>query len=169
MGKARDMDNPYTAPATSGGSMGPGYAPGHAAATGITEYMLASLRETRPWVLFLAILGFITCGVMVLAGIAMFLIPSLPTGTSPFPMSVLGFVYWALVPFYLVPSLKLLKYAGAIRNLLAGGGIPALEDALLQQKTFWKLVGIFVLVGIALYLLVIIGVVAFGMMGALNT
>lgn len=155
------MVNPYSAP--SGTVAAPGtYSYGSniaAASPGSIE----ALRLTRPWVLFLAILGFIGAGFMVLAGLVMMMAGAMAgalAGSKEFP-AWLGLLYFVLAPLYVAPSVKLIKYSSAISKLVASGGVSDLEEALNQQKGFWKLVGIMVIAVIALYVLILVGVVIF--------
>lgn len=158
------MENPYSAPIVTGNEV-PQYS--SAQAGQITQEMIEALRQTRPWVLFLAILGFVGCGVFFLVGIAVMSMSALPgIPQQDFPTGALGLIYWILIPFYLVPSLKLMNYARSIQKLMSGGGAPALQEALVQQKSFWKLVGIFTLVMMVLYALAIFGAIVVGMASA---
>lgn len=137
--------------------------------SGVTERMVAALRRTRPWVLFLAVLGFITSGFMVLLGMAMTLMSSFMGGMQDelgFPPIILGLVYLFVAAIYFFPCLLLQRYASAIRELVSGGGVVALEDALERQQSFWRLLGILALVTIVLYLLVILGFIVFGVIAA---
>jgi hypothetical protein len=62
----------------------------------ITELMLRSLRQTRPWVRFLSILGFMSVGLMILIG----------------GLNVVGFSHIgageAFLPFYLIGTINIL-------------------------------------------------------------
>jgi hypothetical protein len=57
---------------------------------------------------------------------------------------------------YFLPALLLFRYASRINDLWTNRSVRALEDALEAQKSFWKFVGILMLVVIVLYLLVIV-------------
>jgi len=127
----------------------------------VSENMLDSLKATRPWVKFLAILGFIVCGLMALAALA-FLggasrMPGPMAGFGP----VMGVVYLLLVLLYFFPCLYLYRYAGAIARIPAAGQ-GAMEEALARQKSFWKFIGILTAVILGLELLAIVGAIAFG-------
>jgi ABC-type sugar transport system permease subunit len=58
---------------------------------------------------------------------------------------------------YFFPSLFLFKFASSIGRLLDGGGATEMEEALSNQKSFWKFVGILVIIAI---ILGVLGVVA---------
>ena len=130
----------------------------------VSEDMLEALQATRPWVKFLAILGFVVMAFVILAGLFMFVGFSVAPETSklpPFIGPVLGIVYIVMaIFFYLIPCLYLLRYANAIMRIPASGQA-AMEDALRQQKSFWKYLGIFAIIAIAVYVLCIVGGIAF--------
>ena len=130
----------------------------------VSDGMLDALNATRPWVKFLAILGFVVMAFMVLAGLIMFVGFSVAPEASKLPAffgPVFGVVYVVMaVFFYLIPCLYLLRYANAITRIPASGQT-ALEDALKQQKSFWKYMGIFAIIVITVYVLCIIGGIAF--------
>jgi hypothetical protein len=126
----------------------------------VSESMLESLQATRPWVKFLAILGFIFAGFMIVGGLFMSLafsfMPLMP-GFSHFFGPVFGILYIVMaVFFYLLPCLYLLRYGSAITRIPESGQ-EAMEDALRQQKTFWKYLGIFAIVVLVLYVFFFIG------------
>ena len=58
---------------------------------------------------------------------------------------------------YLLPSLRLLKYANAIARLELAPDSASLEGALEQQRAFWRLVGVITIVSLLLYGLLFVG------------
>ncbi|MGH8398355.1 MAG: hypothetical protein ACRETA_08940 [Gammaproteobacteria bacterium] len=137
----------------------------------VSESMLGDLNATRPWVKFLAILGFIFTGFIVLAGLFMFVgfsaMPMRP-GMPAFFGPVFGVLYLLMaVFFYLIPCLYLIRYGNAITRIPANGQA-ALEDAIKHQKSFWKYLGIFTIIAIVLYVLIIIGGITFAVIYGLG-
>jgi hypothetical protein len=122
------------------------------------------LRQTKPWVTFLAIMGFIGAGLIGLAGLAVMAFGAAmgPKGL-PWPF---GLVYILLAVFDIFPSLFLFRYGASIRRLLEGGGVDALTDAIARQKSFWRLVGITTVVILGIYGLVIVGGIVVGVIAA---
>jgi hypothetical protein len=116
------------------------------------------LRRTRPWTMFLSIMGFVGAGIMVIATIAMVAV-GLIGGASEFGGSEagmllgMGAMYAVLTALYLVISISLFGYARAIGALSRTGGGAELEDALDAQRRFWKLMGIVVIVTMSLMVL----------------
>ncbi|HKT32739.1 MAG TPA: hypothetical protein VJS89_09660 [Gammaproteobacteria bacterium] len=135
----------------------------------LTEGMLDSLRRTRPWVVFLAILGFIFTAFMLLAGIWVFaafsIIGAIPA-QQPLPRffgPVLGFGVGAAeivaaVFMYLLPCIILFRYGSAIGRMAPGNIQWAVEEALARQKSFWKYLGILMIVLLILYVLLFVGI-----------
>ena len=144
-----------------------GAPPPHRPSTGlpqVTPKMVADLASTQPWVLFLSILGFICCGLIALVGIIMMAVAAAVPRSGPF-----GFVACIYVPMallYLFPAYFLLKYSGGIRGFLVTRSGPQLEQALQSQKSFWKFVGILMIVVICIYILMLVIFVVAGVGGA---
>jgi len=81
---------------------------------------------------------------------------------------VMGLLYAATGVLYLFPSIKLWKYGSSIVRLMGTGSNADLVEALDQQRSFWKFVGIMILVMIALYVVAIIGAIGFTMINAVR-
>lgn len=133
-----------------------------------------ALRETRPWVLLLAILGAIVTGLMVLGGMAMMLMGGMVSSRAGWPaglMAGMAIAYIILAAIYIYPIIKLFKYSAAIRRLGSSNAAADLDDAMRQQKSFWKFIGILALIMIVIYgiFIVIMGVGAFGAASRMST
>lgn len=109
----------------------------------ITEPMLLSLRQTKPWVRLLSIVGFLSIGFVVIAGIAkIILISKFSTVKGLFPLYMCAVSYILIGMLYFFPSLFLFKFASSIGRLIDGGGATEMEEALSNQKAFWIYIGI---------------------------
>jgi hypothetical protein len=80
----------------------------------ITPAMIECLRQTKPWVRFLSVLGFIFTGLIVLAGIALALGAGLLRSMANTPLAgvpavLIGVVYVGLGILYLIPNLFLFR------------------------------------------------------------
>src|SRR5262249_18878408 len=98
-GRVSPMDdlNPYRPPLSHDGGDTP-----------VPPAITQLLRQTKPWVTFLAILGFIGAGFMALVGVAVVAIgSSLGPKGLPWPF---GLIYILGSVLYLFPSLFLLRY-----------------------------------------------------------
>ena len=124
----------------------------------ILNYMVNSLRATRPWTRLISILGFIGVAFSILAGIAMIIGRNFfPISDKAPPLAFLGIIYMLTSVFYLVPSIWLSKYSSAISSFLKESDAIQLAKAIAYQKSFWKFVGIAVLVFIVI---AVLGVIA---------
>ena len=132
----------------------------------VTPMMLDSLLSTRPWVLFLAILGFIGCGFLAIIGLV-----NSALGGAASPRSfggatvapwVSGVVCLLLALLYFFPSLYLLRYGMAIKRFSLSGQGYDLERALDCQKSFWRFVGILTLIILSIELLFMVIAIGLG-------
>lgn len=124
----------------------------------ITSDMLREIRQTAPWMTFMSILGFVACGLMLLAGIALFFLSS--KLSLPIPPSM-GLVYIIMAVIIFFPYLYLYQTAESFRGFVQRGDVNAMETALMLQKKFWRYLGILTLVYMAvLALMMLIGFLA---------
>jgi hypothetical protein len=158
-------DNPFAAPlslvADPSGSSG-------AVSSGVVE----TLRRTRGWVRLMSILGFIGAGFMVLAALGLGMVWTVaPSAARPVPLPVLigysGFLA-AMGFLYVVPCVRLHKYASGITRLEARQDAGTLEYALDQQRAFWRFVGLTAIVLLVLYALFFVAAIGLGIFGALR-
>jgi len=132
----------------------------------MSERVVQSLRKTRPWVLFIAIIGFIFAALMVALSILMFIEASSMSSMQGMEgmggaemmmggsfMIGMGVVYILIGIIYFFLSLYLLRYAGAIKRAVNGLDVANLEAALSSQASFWKMAGILTLISIVLTIL----------------
>jgi Na+/melibiose symporter-like transporter len=147
------MANPYAPPQSSVADVAP-------AGGAITEDILAAMRGTKPWVLLIGILLFLSAAFLVLGAFAMFAgsaVMGVGTGAPRGVMFGMSAFYLVGTVIYILLGVYLVKYSSAIARLLAGGHTADLEDALDQQRKFWKLAGILAVIAIVL---MVIGMVA---------
>ena len=122
------------------------------------NYINNALRATRPWTRLLSILGFILVAISILSGLALIFGRNfLPASADKPPLILTGIINVAASIFYLVPSIWLYRYSSAISRFLGGGGAIELGNALVYQKSFWKFVGIVILVFI---IIAVLGILA---------
>jgi len=112
----------------------------------------------------LAIMGFIGIGFMVIAS---FVMAALMSRLMPYG-SLLSGVYILMAILYFFPIYYLYKYATTIKSSLFENNEEELANALGYLKSHHKFLGISVIVIISLYILIIIGVIAFGISGMLH-
>jgi hypothetical protein len=154
---AADAGNPFASPLSSGTAMGPE----DASSLSISPAMRQAMSQTRPWVLFFAILGFLIGGLMALLAILMPLF-GIMSGEGPITGLVMALFYALMAAMHLVPAWFLLKYFQRIGGFLRTSAVLDLERALLAQKSFWKFTGILAAIVIGLYVLLLLFVVIVG-------
>ncbi len=135
----------------------------------ITAAMMGYLKQTKPWVRFISIMGFIGTGLLFLLGLFLILgaglLSSLSrTALGGVPLGLIGFICAALGCLYFFPALHLFRYAGGIKRALISDQVGGMEDALMHQRSFWRFVGILVLIILILQVLVILCLVGFAIM-----
>jgi hypothetical protein len=156
-----NLYNPYEPPRDGGVPLGE--MAGQSDAGAVSDRVVELMRQTRPWVIFLAILGFIGAGFMVLGGLVFVAGAAMGgTGEKGFPMAGLGVVYVVLAALYVWPSVLLLRYGMSIGKLVQEPRMEQLATSVGHQKSFWKLVGIMAAVMLALYPIIIVAAVVWG-------
>jgi hypothetical protein len=159
--------NPYRAPAArveAQPRVGPEPAAGEP-----TEAMIDHLRGTAPWALFLAIIGFIGAGFMVLSGLTLFvMMPFMGAGqTGSTEPSVVGILIFTGV-FYLaggaadgVASYFLVRYSQAIARVNETRTLGDVERAIASQHGFWRATGLVTVLIVCLALVFFVALIAY--------
>jgi hypothetical protein len=165
--------NPYSPPVASPAQYPGASLPYDASAPpagAVSDLAVDLLRQTRPWVIFLSILAFVGCALMLVLGLLMTgigLMAPGPAGAKGI-QAMVGVVYLPFGFLYIYPGIKMWMYGSAIGRLMASRAPSDLEAALLQQKSFWKFSGIAAIVMIGVYILIFIGVFAVAMASGLG-
>jgi len=123
------------------------------------------LAETRPWVFFMSILGFIGAGLgavisLIYGAIAMFTMSQIGAFGIIFFIGALFMAGIAVLYFF--AAYYLFKYASQIALFLRTKASLELERGLTAQKSFWKLIAIVTIVVIILYILLFVFAFALG-------
>ena len=128
------------------------------------------LGETARWSRFLAIIGFIYCGLMVIFGIFFGTIMSVmaPAMGGDAAMSMVGsgllsgfIIIISLLLFF--PAFYLFNFSTKMKKALQHNDQPLLTESLKNLKSFFKFYGIFVIVVLSFYILMFVA----GIIGAL--
>lgn len=128
----------------------------------VTSQSRHFLLYAAKWSNFLAIMGFIGLGLMVLGGLVVMLMgsafSSLPGAP---PMSMFGIIYLAMAALYFFPTYYLYLFSQKIKNAMASSSQNDLESGLENLKSFFKFMGIFTIVIMSMYVLMLfIGIIA---------
>ena len=132
-----------------------------------SEQSIAYLHETTRWTKFLAILGFIACGILIIVGffattLLSTMSPMNQSGAIPFPGFVFGLIYVIIALFYLIPCYYLFQFSAKMKLALLKRDSMLLESALQNQKSLYKFMGILAIALIAIYAVLIICIVMIG-------
>lgn len=149
--------NPYQAPqAPTYQAHAPAPGPGQEVPGTIVE----SMRGSRGWIMFIAILTVIGAGFLVLGGLGV-MVAADKMGLPSF----FGVVYVFMAAVYVLPAVFMLRFAGAIKQLTETRSMDSLDQACARSRDFWRLIGIMTLVVMGLYFVGIFAVVALGVAG----
>lgn len=120
----------------------------------INDYLL----ETAKWGKFLAIMGYIGMGFMIIAGIFMMVGLSLLKGFSGevAPTSIIGLVYFVIAALYFFPVTYLYRFSTQIKEALYLKNEQSLTYGFQNLKSLFKFMGIFTIVILSIYVLAII-------------
>ncbi|KAF0198649.1 MAG: hypothetical protein FD166_1290 [Bacteroidetes bacterium] len=131
----------------------------------LNEEAIRSLTETRKWTTFFGILGIIAIALMLLAAAIMtFVLPILNEGNDlGFPPVFIGLLYLVLGGLYVLPVLYLMRFGNLARKALLMSDEQLMGNALRNLTLHFRVVGIFAIVMISLYILMIIAMLVFGM------
>jgi Family of unknown function (DUF5362) len=124
------------------------------------------LSETARWAKFLAIVGFVTCGIIAIVSFVIGPILS-ATAFAALPNGGLGAagaamitaVYLAVAVLYFFPCLFLLHFSVRLKAALRDSDQVKLTSSLQSQKKLFKFVGIMTIVILSLYALILAGAV----------
>ena len=155
-----DGPNPFQSPLSESTSYSGGIDP--------SARTVELLRQTRPWVLFMAILGTIVTCIMI--ALMLFQIITLVAMGNAGPAEIgaaAGMIGMSslITLIYILPIIFLYRYASRIKALVAGGGTMELDSALEAQKSFWKTIGIVAAVFVVLYSVIIVLSIGFAAVG----
>ncbi len=128
---------------------------------------MMALKKTRPWVLFLGILGLLS-SFSVFGTALFFYIGALSAGGMdallPATIGAGGVILVGML--YFIPALILVRYGLAIGEYLATPSRETLFKALNAQMSFWRLIGIVTAIVIGLYLIIIALALSLGLLAA---
>ena len=128
----------------------------------------AHLAEAAKWAKFLAIIGFVFCGLMIVvalfAGSIMGAMMSSMGGNaaSMFGSGFITVIYLVLTAIYFFPCLFLYRFATQMQTALHNNEQGRLQTSFKNLKSCFRFLGILFIIMIGMYLLMIIGVMVTG-------
>jgi hypothetical protein len=135
---------------------------GDSVVSGELDESVVLLRQTRPWVRLVGILMTVGAVLLVIVGriLATGLMPGVGVGEG-----VAMFVLYGLVAIlYFAPARFLLRYASSISEFENTPTVARMNVALKAQKSFWKFVGIMMVIVLGFYAILLVFAVLLGAM-----
>jgi hypothetical protein len=138
----------------------------------LTSAAVGFLQESAKWSKFMAIIGFIGVGLMVLVslfiaigfgGLGKANMPQLPVS-----MSVISVIYVVFAAIYFFPVYYLYQYATKTSAALHSKNKHLLTDGLENLKSHHKFLGIFTLIIVSLYGFIFVIAILGGILSALK-
>ncbi len=118
------------------------------------------LDEAGKWGRFLAIIGFVFLGLIVMIGfivsIVFSVLPKTAAGPIPFPGFLIGLIYLVMGVVYFFPVLFLYRFASGIKPALHLKDQNRLVKAFQNLKAHYRFIGILMIVGLVLYALMFV-------------
>lgn len=146
----------------------------YSADLGITPNIRAFLSETARWANFIAILGFIMIGILILVaifagsmmGMMMSQIPEAQDlgGLSGLYGGALTVFYLILAGIYIFPILYLYRFATKMKHALRTDDQESLSSSFENLKSHYKFIGILMIIMLGLYALAILLAIVGSMM-----
>lgn len=115
------------------------------------QYLLASAK----WGKFLAIVGFISCGLLIVVGVIISTVLSTSEQFSklPIPGGLFGAIYIAMSALLFFPCLYLFKFSIKMKDAINNLHQDSFETSLENMKSMFKFYGIFTIVMLGFYAL----------------
>jgi hypothetical protein len=138
--------------------------------TVINETAKYNLLEAARWGKFLAVVGFVTMGLMIGAGLFMgAFMATISAAQGGYPLSPAFFAvfYVILAAIYFYPVYALLKFSNLTKRALQGNDHDIFAQATGHLKGMLKYMGIWTIVIICIYALVIIFALTVGLASGL--
>lgn len=133
----------------------------------ITSKFLSYFKESGGWALFLAILGFVAIGLMILGGL-IFGIVMMNSYYGGEIGAIVMLVYVVMGGVMFFPTLYMLKFATGIRAAIKSGNDDDYDNAFKNLKNYFKFVGIMTIVIIGLYIVFILIAIIASVIGSVN-
>ncbi len=121
------------------------------------------LRETARWARFLAIIGFVLIGLMLIIALIGLMLPSMSGlgGLGSFYSAGVFVGYFLVALIYLLPLLYLFRFASKMQLALRTEDNMEMEGAFANIKAHYRFIGILTIILLALYGLIFL----FAMLG----
>lgn len=130
------------------------------------------LREASKWARFLAIIGFVFCGLMVIGALFAGTIMATMMSTAMGGYSVIGggvftVVYLFFAALWFFPCLFLYRFASHMQLAIRNNEQEKLLGSLKNLKSYFRFIGILFIVILSLYALMFVGAIIAGIAGGM--
>jgi hypothetical protein len=137
-----------------------------------TAEISSYLMETAKWAKFLAIMGYIGIGLIVILGIVVVVMGSVaselfPGGIGGMSMAPFGLIYVALGAFYFFPVYYLHQFSMKIKQGLTSQDSHSMATGFQNLKSLFKFMGIFTIVILSIYAMVFLIAIVAGLASAM--
>lgn len=122
------------------------------------------LLETAKWGNFLAIIGYVFMGLLALLALFMIFAMSQLLQNQPFPMWIMGIIYLALAGVYWFPVTYLYRFSAQMKQAVLRRDESLYASGFANLKSLFKFFGIFTIVVLALYGLILVIAVPMAML-----
>ena len=119
--------------------------------SGVSQAGKAAAMTASGWMKFIAIFGFVICGLGVIGGFIMLV-------TSP----IIGLIYLAIYGAAIYMCVVLIQGVGKLASVGSMGSMSQLNEYLELNKRYWMIAGIFLIVTIVLMIVAIVVGASFG-------
>ena len=134
-----------------------------------------TLKSLKGWSSFVAIVGFITCALLVLAGFLLIAVSTISpmaeiealTDLYPIGLMGVGYAIFAFILFF--PNLFLYNSSKAISKALKNESIAELNEMFENLRAYFKFIGIVFIAIISIQIIAVVLSFAMGFMSALQT
>jgi hypothetical protein len=125
----------------------------------IDQKTLNDINSIRKWTMFLAIIGFIFLGLIIVIGLlAGTFLAAFNTGGSVtgFPESLLFIIFIILIVLYFFPGIFLLRFSKHAAIAVHAFDVQELHKAFRNLRSYFAFVGILIIIDLLLYIAVLI-------------
>ena len=133
----------------------------HTEGMNLTEYALSNFRTAGQWAKFLAIMGFIGVGFMIIVGFVMIIGISAMSVYDNNPMGFgfagVGFIYLIIAVLMFFPAYFMLMYANKISDAFRTRNVFSLDNASKQLKNYFLYTGVMTIIVLGIYIIAILG------------
>jgi hypothetical protein len=127
----------------------------------LTNETINELIQIRKWTTFFSVLGFVVVALLAFVGIILVLFMSKlgNTGTfAKYPLVLVGLFYLGFAVLYFVPVLYLHRFSVKSQKAIVNNDSATFQDAFTNLKKHYQFIGVLTIIIIAIYIIVLLGV-----------